>query len=197
MQILWQEQSYHNYGYYGLKRIIPKTSCRYSEIDNFLKIYKSNAWDVENYLEEYKKHPVLETFMKLGFYNIALYYLNSGFTKHDYKNNCDVSKLNEEEKELHKILGLNKQQFKIMNSVDNPTMEFYECIKANKTSKVYSKEEYELVNAKCTTEFRCQKMFDLFETVSYHNPYIYYQHHPQAILLKNHHNLYLKHILFL
>ena len=133
--------SHDNYGYYGLKRIIPKTSCRYSEIDNFLKIYKSNAWDVENYLEEYKKHPVLETFMKLGFYNIALYYLNSGFTKHDYKNNCDVSKLDEEEKELHKILGLNKQQFKIMNSVDNPTMEFYECIKANKTPKVYSKEE--------------------------------------------------------
>jgi hypothetical protein len=161
-----QYKSHGNYGYYGLTQIA-KTFYKYSEVDKFLKLYKQGAWDAENYLIEYRKHPVLESFLKLGFNNIALHYLKSGFTKHDYANNREVNKLNEGERELHKVLGLNKQQFTLLNSVKNPTMELYECIKANKTPKMYSKDQYELVNKHCQSTYRCEKMFELFKDVSY------------------------------
>lgn len=157
-----------NYGYYGLRRAIKNTDYQYSEVNLFLKYYKAkNAWNVENYLEVYRKHPIVEKFYKIGWYEIANYYLENGFTKRDYSKGVDVNVLNEDERKMHKILGIKKDQYDILRKTINPSYDLYQCIAQNKTKWVYTKEQYQMIKNVCKSPRLCRKMFELLETLSF------------------------------
>lgn len=146
-----------NYGFYGLKNAIKDTYCQYSEVETWLKKYNSNAWSAETYMKDYYKFPVMESLLKLGMYDLTKRLRALRFRE------CNL-----EEKELHKILCLTKEQFKLLNSINNPQSDLYECMRANKTNLNFSIEQYEYVNKILKSSYRLNEMFELFEMSSFH-----------------------------
>ena len=167
-------RAHDNFGYYGIKNAIKNTSYQYCEIVPFLSRYhKLNAWDAEKYLEVYKNHGVIEKFCKLGWFNIASHYYNVGFTEYDYGERRRFNVINEDAREMHKILGIKKDQFTELRKTDNPSYSLLKCVTENKTRKVYTIEQYTMINKLCSSSYQCEKMFNLFESLPYNKVITY------------------------
>lgn len=144
------------YAFYGTGCIEKTELFKNSEAKAWSKYSIPSAWGVENYLEEYLKCSLLERFAKLGMFSLAC-----EFARWDYKD------INLKEKEMHKILGITKDKYRILASVTNPSPSLYKCLKSNNTRKVYTKEEYEFVNSVCKSADQMERTFNLLNIVSY------------------------------
>lgn len=164
--------SHSNFSYYGLTNAINGTCFEHSEVMRYMQRKRTCAYSAENYLCKYIEHPVTEKFLKLGMFDIAEYCIMGR-----------AKSLNESESELHKILGINKQQLKVLRSVTDPKYDFYLCIKENNTNKVYNAEQYALIMQKCVSLNNCRKMYELLTVYSYKKVMKYLENNNVAMYL--------------
>ena len=137
--------------YYNLLRTIPNTHFKYSGVECV-----SDEIDAFEYLEAYRKHNYFEKLAKVGFIDII-----KGFNMYWFSRDG----INENEKKLHKILNITKDKYNILASEKNPSYNLYRAIKDNKTSKVFTLEQYKYI-AEASKHADIQKLYKLLETVS-------------------------------
>lgn len=135
-----------NHAFYSLN--VKGTECEYSALKEYVNnSSKKSAYLPEIYLEKWFLNKSLEKLVKVGFYKLvdAVITCDYYITGTD-KNGIRFAKLNENEKELHKILGITRDQYKILAEHGNPTVSFYLTVAANKSKNRYSLDDYLFVD---------------------------------------------------
>ena len=147
--------SHENYGVFNLSNAIKNTYFENSQANIWESKCGKNVWSVENYMDAYIKHPLLESLIKIGFYDIA-----NSVCGH-------IISINDNEAKLHKALGITKEQFNILNKIQNPRVELLNVMKANDTGVNYTKEQYKFICNLTTSEYRINNIFELLKKVSF------------------------------
>ena len=111
----------------SLQDVVEGTCLQYSVPDLFIEnvVKKSSKftspWMIDNYFSSYRKHPFLEQFLKIGFFDMVGEYLC------DYRG--DEKIFNNGRSSILGSLGINKYQFQMLRKVGNPRIKDVEILR--------------------------------------------------------------------
>lgn len=102
---------------HNFPEVFQNTDFRYCMIDTYMDKFKVNtksAWFVDRYLEQYDKYRFVEQLMKIGFYELARYFIEDHMVK---RFDAVIVK---EATTVPEILSITRNSFKILRQMINP-----------------------------------------------------------------------------
>jgi len=153
---------------YITKNALKGTAFEYSQLKEYFTKTKTmpTFYRINEYLENYTKHPYMESLIKIGFLKLAKEILTypAGWER-------EITKPYTTEKELHKILGISRNDYKILLELKNPSLDQLKAIKADKHGKQYTLSHYldilNMVKSRYSDFFRVAKYHSINKLISY------------------------------